>query len=184
MPNFSVVVAVNGMRTIFIQATANLTFRIIIAMVAGDYLPAFAGPMFDLNAYARTGSIPPPGRIFGSTGDFDRIRPGFTLIIAFAYPNGTSRFCCFLNNVRLTIFSQIMGITSQTVPVSSSTTGQGLLQVLVPSFHITCCSLQVLPLSVDLLSNTSMFPASPCSFLPSQKASKVPSGVVRIAGMR
>src|SRR5262245_2307900 len=66
-------------------------------------------------------------------------------------------------------------ISSQTVPVFASTTGQGLPQVLSSSSQTTCVRPHVLPPSVLRLRTRSMFPASPRPVLrPSQKASSVP----------
>src|SRR5688572_3820764 len=49
-------------------------------------------------------------------------------------------------------------INSQIVPVSKSTTGQGLPHVFSPSSQITFCSDQLLPSSVERLYRMSIFP--------------------------
>src|SRR5690606_26079104 len=71
------------------------------------------------------------------------------------------------------------------LPVSGSTTGLGLPQVLPPSSHTMMRGLHVLPLSTERRSTRSISPSSlQFLFLPSAKASSVFFLVRLTAGMR
>jgi hypothetical protein len=71
------------------------------------------------------------------------------------------------------------------VPVSRSTTGQGLPTVSGPKSATSCSGCHEAPLSRLRLSTTSMSPVSLRLCLrPSQKASSVPFFVTTTAGIR
>ncbi|MNL57756.1 hypothetical protein D3C87_1813420 [compost metagenome] len=103
------IVAVNGVRTVFERAVTDLAVRVVVAEIAGDHQPAFARTVFDLYANAGSGCVPAPLGFLGSLGCFNRFGPGGTVVGAAGEPYGPGRLGFFNDNILFGHVAPVLG---------------------------------------------------------------------------
>ena len=110
LPGLPVVIAIDDMRSAFDGASIRGGIRYVVRMVARDDQPVFVATILNLNADARSSSVPTPSRVFDRSGDVRRLRPGHSVIVALREPNRARATGAFGSDL---LFSRVAGILRQ-----------------------------------------------------------------------